>query len=266
MRARCEPSLRALTSARSEAFVCDGGSPKTLTIFWATPKRLSFWLCPQTPGIQIDSGSEVLDGITPKPQNEPVRDVHVSRPPQRCVKINTLSVEKVLISLATHSPPRPRTFPHCGMGPLSQGETFPHRRNAHPSTHTRIPSSCNAQSLRPRAHSTAVQCAQFRAHTRSHLAQYPPPCMNAHCTNVQFVIPASGEPLQKRGTTKNATNTRSDISSADFTGRDSFFFRQLIHRRKAGERNDEQRRDCQNDRSRNNANLRRLDHPHVSHR
>jgi len=40
--ARVERSLRG-------AFIYDGGSPKTLTIFWASPKRLSFWLCPQTP-------------------------------------------------------------------------------------------------------------------------------------------------------------------------------------------------------------------------
>jgi len=31
------------------AFIYDGGSQKTLTIYWASPNRLSFLLCPQTP-------------------------------------------------------------------------------------------------------------------------------------------------------------------------------------------------------------------------
>jgi len=52
--------LRACGTCAPRSFVYDGGSKKTLTIYWALPNRLSFFLCPQTPGDQYERSGFIL--------------------------------------------------------------------------------------------------------------------------------------------------------------------------------------------------------------
>jgi hypothetical protein len=43
--------LRSRGSLAARSFVYDGGSEKSLTIYWAAPNRLTFLLCPHTPDL-----------------------------------------------------------------------------------------------------------------------------------------------------------------------------------------------------------------------
>jgi len=49
--AEFEPRSARVGRSLRGAFIYDGGSPKSLTIYWAAPNRLSFLLCPQTPDL-----------------------------------------------------------------------------------------------------------------------------------------------------------------------------------------------------------------------
>jgi len=49
--AEFEPRSARVGRSLRGVFVCDGGAQKTLTIYWASPNRLSFSLCPQTPDL-----------------------------------------------------------------------------------------------------------------------------------------------------------------------------------------------------------------------
>jgi hypothetical protein len=55
----CTP-LRSRGTLAALSFVYDGGAQKTLTIYWASPNRLSFLLCPQTPGDQCERSGFIL--------------------------------------------------------------------------------------------------------------------------------------------------------------------------------------------------------------